>query len=148
VLVRQLHVVVEGDGSIVSMPEGITCGADCDHGYLDGTRVVLRASPSPGWFPAVWTGCERDAGDPLSCSVTLASDVDVTVAFQPTLIITTTDAQPGESVEPDPPGTPCGPGCTAHPRDTSLGVVVNAPADRGADFARVRSPPGSSTFER
>ena len=92
----KLTVSVEGDGSVVSAPEGINCGAglqDCAFEFEPGVTVVLSAQPGEGYVFAGWGGvCSGNA----TCEVMFDKKADVTAEF----------VASGGDVEP--PSTPFG----------------------------------------
>jgi hypothetical protein len=73
-----LRLTVNGDGSVSSTPPGIACPTDCSEDYASGTRVILTATPAPGWTFASWSGC---VGATTTCAVTMSQNRTVTVTF-------------------------------------------------------------------
>ena|GEM_PF-1349164 len=79
---RTLTVARTGDpagGAISSVPSSIVCGAGCAAQFLDGSQVVLTATPVSGATFVGWTGA--CSGTTNSCTVTMAGDQSVGAAF-------------------------------------------------------------------
>lgn len=76
----------DGKGTVVSEPEGIDCGTDCDSDNADfeeGSGVILAATATDGSAFDGWSGdipvaCE-DSTDP--CTLTMDTDRTVTATF-------------------------------------------------------------------
>jgi hypothetical protein len=69
-----------GDGVVTSVPGGISCGADCAEVYPNGTRIVLKATPSVGSTFVGWSGaCTHKR---RQCAVRLGGDAAATATFQ------------------------------------------------------------------
>lgn len=66
-------------GTVVSSPSSISCGSTCSGQFLDGTTVVLTATPNSGATFSGWTGA--CAGASTTCNVTMAGAQSVTAAF-------------------------------------------------------------------
>ncbi len=79
-----LEIEIVGQGRVVSDPEGIDCGTECEAGFPDGTQVSLTAVPAPGHKFVGWSGGCQGAE---ACALTLSSDVQVTAAFEPFRIL-------------------------------------------------------------
>ncbi len=77
----RLQVATEGDvdaGRVTSLPAGIDCGYACSERFAKGTRVVLMATPSPGYDFAGWSGgCQ--ALEP--CNILVRWDQEVRARF-------------------------------------------------------------------
>ena len=73
-----------GSGTVVSVPAGIDCPADCSAGYPDGTDVELTATPSPGSSFGGWSGdC---TGTNPTCQLDLTANRAATATFVPLLL--------------------------------------------------------------
>lgn len=86
-----------GSGTVASDVPGIDCGSTCASSYMNGTMVVLTATPAAGSTFTGWSGgvC---AGATPTCSVTVSAMVSVTAQFtvdQHTLMVSTTGAGTG-----------------------------------------------------
>ena len=60
-----LTVAKYGNGTIISQPDGINCGIDCDeakHEFSSGDQVTLNAIPDSGWQLEGWRGHCDDTG--------------------------------------------------------------------------------------
>jgi len=68
-----------GNGSVQSLPSGISCGPDCNRRFALGTVVSLKAVAAPNSQFSGWTG--GGCGDSGDCSVTLGSDMTVQANF-------------------------------------------------------------------
>jgi alpha-tubulin suppressor-like RCC1 family protein len=75
----QLSVNRAGEGSVVSNPPGIFCGASCNAAFSSATSVSLSASPAAGYSFAGWSGCDSTQG--AVCSVSVMASRNVTASF-------------------------------------------------------------------
>jgi len=68
-----------GNGSLVSDPAGINCGADCTEIYNLGTQVILTATPDSGSTFKGWQGggCSGTG----TCTITMTEAKAVTAVF-------------------------------------------------------------------
>lgn len=71
-----------GDGSVVSIPAGISCEPVCKAEVKEGSTVVLKATPLPGSAITGWSGCDENPS-PNRCAVAMGSDRAVAVEFEP-----------------------------------------------------------------
>ncbi len=73
-----------GRGTVTSIPSGINCGSDCDENYLNGTVVILKATPSDGSEFVEWSGSggECDGSDDTNCVVIMHNDMTINAQFQ------------------------------------------------------------------
>ncbi|NPC85183.1 hypothetical protein HPC49_44185, partial [Pyxidicoccus fallax] len=75
-----LTVALEGEGSVRSVPDGISCGATCEAGYPERSWVGLEATPAHGWRFSRWEGdCE---GEGTQSQVYLHTDVRCVARFE------------------------------------------------------------------
>jgi uncharacterized repeat protein (TIGR02543 family) len=63
--------------------QGINCGNDCTEDYEEGTRVTLRAMPTPGHVFAGWSGA--CTGTTTTCQVTMNQARTVRARFTPSV---------------------------------------------------------------
>jgi len=68
-----------GTGVVLSVPAGISCGADCSEPYNPNVVVSLTASPSQGSAFDSWSGACAGQGNP--CAVTMNSAKAVGATF-------------------------------------------------------------------
>jgi hypothetical protein len=123
----RLRLAVGGPGTVVSTPQGISCGKDddkCSAEFPAGTSVTLTPTPASGGVFGLWTGpCAGAAQGP--CTLVVDSDVEVMAAFrhtdpdpdQPLLTV----IPEGVKVTSEPPGINCPPTCQA---EFASGTVV------------------------
>jgi len=125
-----------GTGTVTSAPPGIACGSDCSDTYNAGQVVTLTAAPSAGFFVSAWGGaCATSSG--LTCTLTMNSDLSVTVTFGPSppsgnLHVT---VQGRGAVSSDPPGISCGTICSAQFGGGQTVILTERPL-RGWGFVR------------
>lgn len=119
-----------GSGSVSSMPAGISCPADCDESYTDGTDVTLTPVADPG---SVFTGWSGDCTGTAACQVTMSTDRDVTATFVPLRTLSVTVVG-GGSVASTPAGIACPSDCT-HDFPDGEPVDLAATPDPGFEFA-------------
>ncbi|MDQ5908136.1 MAG: hypothetical protein QG599_227 [Pseudomonadota bacterium] len=68
-----------GNGTVVSEPAGINCGATCIASFNSGDSVTLTATPDTGYSVSGWSGdC---AGTSDRCTLTMDADKSVTALF-------------------------------------------------------------------
>jgi uncharacterized repeat protein (TIGR01451 family)/MYXO-CTERM domain-containing protein len=73
-------------GSVTSSPASIACGTSCSSAsgqFVDGTSLVLTASPVSGASFTGWGGACAASGSSPTCSLTMTGDQSVTAAFTP-----------------------------------------------------------------
>ena len=85
VALRTLTVTLSGTGggTVTSVPAGISCPGDCTEAYVDGTAVVLTATPDGTSSFRVWSG---DCSGGGTCNLTMSADRSVDAEFQAFLI--------------------------------------------------------------
>ncbi len=79
-LVKTITSSGTGNGSISSIPTGISCGADCSEVYNNGTSVTLTATAAAGSSFSGWSGACNGKGN---CTVSMTDDISVTATFSP-----------------------------------------------------------------
>ena len=84
-----LNVAVAPNDSGSVTGNGISCPGDCIEDYIDGTSVVLKASPGSGFQLDEWIGCDSSE-DGNQCITIMDTDKTVTAKFHhlilPTLV--------------------------------------------------------------
>ena len=118
-----LSVSVGGNGTITSVPTGISCGATCFNNFASGSSVTLSAAAAPGNTFVGWNGGLCSGTGTCVVSMTAARSVGATFATNIT-------------------GTSVRPLATSHPR-----VLIND----AATFSRLQAAlaansPGASRF--
>jgi len=73
-----------GEGTIVSLPGGITCGTTCSAAFASGTKVTLFATAAPGYQFTGWSGACSGIG---ACVVWMDDLADVNALFVPNAIV-------------------------------------------------------------
>jgi hypothetical protein len=73
-----LTIVTIGNGSVVSMPAGISCPGECTATFATGTRVSLTPKPKSGFKLGRWAGGCAGSG---TCSVKVTKPLAVTAQF-------------------------------------------------------------------
>ncbi len=123
----------DGQGRVTSSPEGIDCGSDCAHDFVEGTTVTLSAAPAIGSHFAGWGGaCSGSA----ACTVSASRPRAVTATFdRDRRALTVAMAGDGRgTVTSSPAGIACGPECGADFVQGSE-VLLTATPSTGSDFA-------------
>ena len=75
-----LSVATSGNGTVISSPGGIACGATCSAPFSAGTVVALTPLPDPGYSFAGWSGACTGTG---TCAVTMSAERSVSASFTP-----------------------------------------------------------------
>jgi hypothetical protein len=109
---RKLTVELDGQGTgaVVSDPEGIVCGDDCEESFDRGTTVTLRAEAAEDSVFAGWSGEGVECAGTGPCEVTLDQARTVHATFDPKPRHTLTVRRDGTgtgSITIDPPGIEC-----------------------------------------
>jgi hypothetical protein len=128
-----LTVTRSGQGTVVSSPAGISCGADCAESYTGGTPVTLSALPGSGWTFSGWTGGGCSGTAP--CTVTVAAASTVTATFATAAAPPPPPAPPPPGAPPAPPAPPGAPAAPPAPATYALNVSRSGQG-------RVMSQPG------
>ncbi len=116
-----LTVTRTGNGTITSVPAGITCGNDCTEAYARGTSVTLTATPDVGSAFTGWTGACTGTG---SCTVTMTEARTVSATFTPAYLLTLNRTGDGQ-VTSTPPGINCGTDCSeSYSNGTRISLVA------------------------
>jgi hypothetical protein len=79
--VKKANLVGIGNGTVVSNPTGVNCGATCSADYDSGTVVTLTATPGFLSVFTGWIGCDAASG--MTCTVTMNRGRAVTANFLP-----------------------------------------------------------------
>ena len=129
-----LTISVLGNGTVVSTPEGINCGTDCEESFSQGTTVSLVATPEIGSQFIGWSG-DADCSDGI---VVLNADSSCTATFEIisltySLTILANNGSGTGSVTSVPAGINCGNDCV---ETYSAGTIVTLTAtpDSGSIF--------------
>jgi hypothetical protein len=131
-----------GEGEVVSYPQGIACGDDCEEDYEKDVSVELFAVPQDS--NSVFTGWSGDDGcdgeTTNHISVQMDADKTCTATFEAVQVVpqqhtlTITDAGTGTgNVTSDPTGINCGNDCTEG-YDSDTRVTLTAAAEDGSTF--------------
>ena len=114
-----LNKTGDGNGSVTSVPSGITCGNDCSEEFDSGTSVTLTAVPDDNSLFNGWGGaCAMCEG--TTCTITMDADKTCTANFAPIPneppVIQTLTAEPVSGYTPLTVSFTC----TAHDSDGSI----------------------------
>jgi GH18 family chitinase len=127
-----LTVTRLGQGSVSSIPAGITCGTDCAEAYASGTSVVLSAAPNVGYGLASWAGCTSTNAN--TCTVSMTASKTITVTFQPVFALSVSKAGSGSgAVTSLPAAINCGSACTANYKANTV-VTLQAKPSANSTF--------------
>ncbi|MGN6109679.1 MAG: Ig-like domain-containing protein, partial [Kofleriaceae bacterium] len=129
-------------GSISSTPSSLSCGLACTSAsaeFLDGTQVVLTATPAPGSTFTGWGGA--CSGTATTCTVTMNGAQGVTAAFvgAPAAVVTGGDGQA------TPIGTPFGAPLTVTVVDASGAPIPNVTVSFAAPAGGASAMLGATT---
>jgi Divergent InlB B-repeat domain len=108
-----LSVSTAGNGSVVSEPAGIDCGATCQASYTAGSSVNLTAKPAASYSFSGWGGA--CSGSATVCTVLMTEARNVTAAFVPndgSAFALNVSTSGSGSVTSQPVGISCGATCS------------------------------------
>jgi Divergent InlB B-repeat domain len=140
-----IKVTKTGEGTVVSSPAGISCGATCEASFEKGT-VKLTASPASGWALMAWSGCTVKVG--LTCEVTLsevkAYAVKVTFVETPSFTIEKAGTGVGKVATT---GISCDDSCSKSTAaiKTGASVTVKVTPGKGNEFVGFEGGTGSAS---
>ena len=124
-----LTVTKTGNGSVVSNPAGINCGASCASSFNQGAFVSLSATPDAGYYFSGWTGACTGTG---ACSVAMNSNQSIGATFIALPVLSVTKVGNG-NVQSTPAGINCGPSCSS-PYSLGANVSLTVTPDPGYKF--------------
>ena len=105
------NVVIDGNGSVKSLPLGIDCGGDCVQLFDYGTSVTLTATPDPGHKLSEWINAPSCGVNEI-CKADVQGDTTVTAVFEPLPYDLTVSVVGDGFVTSTPAGIFCGVDCT------------------------------------
>jgi uncharacterized repeat protein (TIGR02543 family) len=69
-----------GEGTVQSSPAGVSCGTTCSAAFPANSKVVLLATPKPGYTFVGWTGACAGSG---ACTIYLDDMANLSAYFAP-----------------------------------------------------------------
>ncbi|MBK8431325.1 MAG: hypothetical protein IPL28_08555 [Chloroflexi bacterium] len=73
-----------GDGSVVSIPAGIACGASCTAAFSHGTLITLTATADTGSTFTGWSGPLTSTNPTITVTLEMAMTITAEFALEPT----------------------------------------------------------------
>jgi hypothetical protein len=127
-----------GEGTIISQPTGIDCGAGCRHAYPESTLITLIASPKASSLFSHWSQCSQSQENRITINLEQTSTCIAHFKQLPPpptgshRLVTNKTGQ--GIVVSEPAGIACHPTCYAHyPEGTAL--TLRATPSAGFAFA-------------
>jgi hypothetical protein len=111
-----------GSGKVVSTPEGIDCGSECEAEFEEGSTVKLTATPEAGSEFREWTGA--CSGATSTCEVTMTEAKTINARFSHARPLLTLEKSGYGSVKAKPKGIGCGNTCYSAVGQYYNGTVV------------------------
>ena len=138
--------VEEGEGTVVSSPTGIECGATCEAEFEEGGKVTLTASPAPGYLFKSWKKCDSGGVNGRQCTVTATSSLkEVGAKFIPAYSLEGSKTGGLGILNTSPGGVNCGYACSS---STALykggSVTVKNKAAKHYHFVKYTGGTGSA----
>ena len=130
---RQLSVVVNGSGSVVSTPAGINCSDSCNAQFELGQTVGLQATAEPGWEFSHWSG--SCSGVLPNCDVSISGAKSTTAHFDelPEIIRMTVEVVGGGVVDIAELSATCSSTCYYDVEEGTV-LTLTPSAATGQDF--------------
>ena len=133
----------DGEGRVVSAPEGIDCGEACEHVFDANATIILTASPGPHARISHWgddcADVQIDVGSEASteskCTIEMAQARYASVAFERlSYLLRVQRSGDGEGRVTGASTIDCGDACeTLLPAETS--ITLNAEVENGSKFS-------------
>ena len=99
---------------------GVSLSGTCEKTFKTGTVLLIGATPPAGGGTVAWTGCDEQlTDDPLTCKVTLNTNVTIGAAFSPPPNTYALTVQGGAGGSGSVRSTPSGISCTINSGSTS-----------------------------
>ncbi|MFH1867098.1 MAG: IPT/TIG domain-containing protein [Patescibacteria group bacterium] len=132
--VETLSVTKVGTGSVMSLPAGINCGADCDYDYVEDTSVTLTAVAGVGFQFTGWevNGSDTVCSDIGSCIVIMDDAKAVKATFEVVIVnykLTVVRSGTGTGLVTGgaPAGIDCGADCNEiYQEGTNISLIASA----------------------
>jgi hypothetical protein len=122
-----------GNGTVVSTPAGINCGATCSASFASGAIVTLTATPTTGSTFAGWSGTGCSGSVSMIVARTCTATFTPPSAQTPTTYILSVAKTGNGTVTSTPTGINCGGTCSAAYPSGTL-VTLKATAATGSSF--------------
>jgi len=141
--------IEEGAGTVVSNPAGLECtGAaptTCEKELPEG-KVVLTASPAPGYLFKGWKKCDTGGVNGRQCTITAGASLkEVGAKFIPVFSLDATKSNPNGIFSTSPAGVNCGYGCNSSSALYKEGsVTLKAKAAKHFHFVEFTGGTGSA----
>jgi hypothetical protein len=132
--VVNVSIAGNGTGSVVSAPTGISCAADCNESFEEGSSVSLTANAASGSVFMGWSGAACSGTG--TCHLVVSSGASVTATFslvQHELSVAMAGDGAG-TVESEPAGISCGADC-AQAYDHGTSITLTATPASGSVFS-------------
>ena len=121
------------NGTVVSTPAGISCGADCDEMYNFNSAIALNATTTPGTTFNGWDGGGCVGTGTCVVSMSQATDVTATFTIQTFALSVTKNGNGFGTITSDPTGINCGADC-AEVYNIGTVVTLTATPNAGSNF--------------
>ena len=137
--------IEEGLGSVVSNPTGIQCPSACTTNFEENKKILLTASPAPGYAFKSWKGCDTGGANGCQCTVTVTGAKTVGAKFYKVWKLTGKKSGGQGIFSTSPGGVNCGYACsesTALYKEGSL--ILKAKPAKNFHFVEFKGGTGSA----
>jgi hypothetical protein len=139
-----LKVGKTGEGTVVSSPAGVSCGATCEANFEKSSTITLTASPAVGYAFSAWAGCTEHTG--LTCKVKMDKAKTVKATFVETPSLTVEKAGTGYG-KVATTGINCDESCSKESSAVKTGtaVTVKVTPAKGNEFVTFEGGTGNAS---